>query len=726
MLFVSVSVYAVDTFTAVNLLAFNKWAGQIKPAVDLKYSRWIFAGCIILSFVLLIYRWLRALKAMRGGKIAKAYLDPLAVRVECIRMGQEGRGWKRFLVFAELTKSRKGADYVALFAYYSFEAWLRILFAEGPRVVINAMTLYAYAEANIIPTGEHSAPHGQSPFVQFWKNIGTLAEQDKLQVTIIFGMLWTTLIWLISFLSLAVSIILYLLFLWHHIPSDSGGLSGYCRTKINRRMERIVKTKVDKALKKENEIRARQEAQAYRQGNQDFKRQPTLPDVASASTPTLPSLSRQTTMTTLPEYTSRPGTARPNEDALPPMPLPPTPMDASPLKQRPGPPSRHVTSASNASWSSYNSNAPLMGSAGDMGYSPGSAQTPGSNVSTPWSARPGPNRSFTGYTEYSEARSTTPGPPRPATAQSQRNPPSGSYQMEPLPRPGTAMSQRSRARGMSNDDPDTSGPVFARNMTPTSAHPYPVTSMHAPALSESSRPGTSLSYRSRGRGYSNDAPETGTTRASHTITPISGHPSSASSASAPMLPEIVRPGTGMGNRSRGRGYSNEAPEHSSAPPAYTQVAPDQHRTRTPAPIHNPYFPPVSPIPEMDGRESPAFAAGPPARSYTPMGPPPRHMTPGHGPVLPRLRTPSNGGSDGVYVPYNSNGSVLPQPSTNTTQNYRSYQSYNSSSMDPPAHSFGRPSQPDAGRSTPQNHNLQPPRSYPPQRAASFDDILDHY
>lgn len=729
MLIVSVSVYAVDTFTAINLLAFNKWAGQIKPTVPLKYTRWIFAGCIIFSFVMLLYRWLRALKAMRGGKIAKSYLDPLAVRVECIRMGQ-GHGWKRFLVFAELTKSRKGADYVALFAYYSFEAWLRILIAEGPRVVINAMTLVAYAEANIIPTGEHSAPRGQSPFVQFWKNIGTLAEQDKLQVAIIFGMLWTTLIWLISFLSLAVSIILYLLFLWHHVPSDAGGLSGYCRTKINRRMERIVKTKVDKALKKENEIRARQEAQAFRQGNSDFKRQPTLPDLGSASTPTLPNLSRQTTTTTLPEYTSRPGTAQPNEDALPPMPLS---MDHNSVKARPAPPSRHVTSASNASWSSYRSDAPLMGAAGDMGYSPASAQTPGSNVSTPWSARPGPNRNFTGYSEYSDTRSHTPGPPRPQTAQNQWNQPSGIYQMEPLPRPGTAMSQRTRSRDPSNDNPDMMASNSARNMTPTG------TSMHAPGFSESSRPGTSMSQRSRNRGYSNDAPEIMPGRTSRTTTPAPGYSAAGYSADVPTLPEIVRPGTGMSNQSRGRGYSNEAPEVMSTGPSrnmtpasgnsmYAQAAPDQQRTRTPGPNFNPYFPPVSPIPEMDGRESPAFGAGPPPRSYTPMGPPPRQMTSGH-PTLPRLRTPSNGGNEGSYMAYNPNRGITPQPTTYTNQTYQSYQGYQTqspTSIEPPNHSFNHSYQSNSGRSTPQNNNLQPPGLYPADRAGSFDDILDHY
>ena len=58
---------------------------------------------------------------MRGGGVAQSYLDPLAVRVQSIRTGPTGRGWRRFLVFAELTKSKKGSEYVALFTYFSFE-----------------------------------------------------------------------------------------------------------------------------------------------------------------------------------------------------------------------------------------------------------------------------------------------------------------------------------------------------------------------------------------------------------------------------------------------------------------------------------------------------------------------------------------------------------------------------------------------------------------------------
>lgn len=58
---------------------------------------------------------------MKRGGVADSYLDPLAVCIQSVRTGKEGRGWKRFLVFAELSKGKKGADYVALFTHYSFE-----------------------------------------------------------------------------------------------------------------------------------------------------------------------------------------------------------------------------------------------------------------------------------------------------------------------------------------------------------------------------------------------------------------------------------------------------------------------------------------------------------------------------------------------------------------------------------------------------------------------------
>lgn len=120
-LIISIAVYGVDTFTAVNLLAFDRWSSEVEPYIPFRVSKWIFSACIIASWVNLGYEYVRALRVMKRGAVAESYLDSLAVRLESIRMGKNGRGWRRFLVFAELTKSKKGAEYVALFTYFAFQ-----------------------------------------------------------------------------------------------------------------------------------------------------------------------------------------------------------------------------------------------------------------------------------------------------------------------------------------------------------------------------------------------------------------------------------------------------------------------------------------------------------------------------------------------------------------------------------------------------------------------------
>jgi len=115
---ISIAVFAADIFTAVNLLVLDKWSSQIQPTIPFEYSKWIFAVCILISFILYAYSWQRAIRIIRRGGVAESYMDPLAVSLQSMRP----RGWKRFLVFAELTKSKKGADYVALFVYFQFKS----------------------------------------------------------------------------------------------------------------------------------------------------------------------------------------------------------------------------------------------------------------------------------------------------------------------------------------------------------------------------------------------------------------------------------------------------------------------------------------------------------------------------------------------------------------------------------------------------------------------------
>ncbi|KAF7173299.1 hypothetical protein CNMCM5623_005509 [Aspergillus felis] len=406
-LLISFAVYGVDTFTAVNLLAFSRWAGSIEPAIPFTVSRWIFAVCIIISFVLLILRWLHAIRAMRSGSIARSYLDPLAARVQSIRMGKRGRGWRRFLVFAELTKSKKGAEYVALFAYFSFESWMNTVFADGPRQVVNAITLYSVMRMDLLPGGEHSVDDNKAGVVQFFENVKILAEGNNQRAVVLCGMLFTLVIWVLSILKLASAVILYLIFLFHHIPSEDGSLKVYCRRKINARLMRVVRRKVDKALAKSTLNRA------PTQPDLALDRKPTLPMMvdlnAEDKTPTVTTLSRSTTQTTLPPYTSRPGTAAPERN-----PTLPTLPDIS-WTEKPAL-SRTVTqSSAHSEWTSYS------GATAVSGYSPldrGSSTAP--PVPPVPSSVPMPGaRSYTPVSRPPTTRPTrTPAPPSTTNAPS--------------------------------------------------------------------------------------------------------------------------------------------------------------------------------------------------------------------------------------------------------------------------------------------------------------------
>ncbi|OJJ30519.1 hypothetical protein ASPWEDRAFT_120274 [Aspergillus wentii DTO 134E9] len=353
-LIVSLAVYGVDTFTAVNLLAFSRWAGQIEPAIPFNVSRWIFAICIIISFVLLVFRWARAIRAIRSRSIAQSYLDSLAMRVQSIRMGKKGRGWRRFLVFAELTKSKKGAEYVALFAYFSFESWMNTVFADGPRQVVNAITLYSVMQMNLLPGGENASSEGGSGASQFFNNIKIMAEDNDRQAVVLFGMLFTLVIWVLSVLKLMLAVVLYLIFLFHHIPAEDGTLKTYCRRKINKRVMRVVGVKVNKALAKGVALKN----MAPTQPNLGANAKPTLPSFGGTDAdkgPIVTTISRSTTQTTLPPYTSRPGTAAPDQN--------PTLPEISWSMEKP-PLSRTTTQTS-----AYSESASMSGSAATA-YSP--------------------------------------------------------------------------------------------------------------------------------------------------------------------------------------------------------------------------------------------------------------------------------------------------------------------------------------------------------------------
>lgn len=229
-------------------------------------------------------------------------------------------------------------------------------------------------QADLVPTGEHKASDGHSPIVQFFINIQVLATHNREQVAILFGMLFTLIVWVFSALSLFVAVLFYLLFLCHHIPNIDRGLSNYCRRKIDSRLHKIVGVKVNRALAKVNTDRTGHEASATIDGKMpaQIARQPTLPILDTKPDEKFqhrPPLSRQTTQTTVPPYFSR----QPSCTSDHPSRIPygePAILEKFPFPRRPLPPSRSTTQSSAFSIASYTYHAPLMGEGAEMGYTP--------------------------------------------------------------------------------------------------------------------------------------------------------------------------------------------------------------------------------------------------------------------------------------------------------------------------------------------------------------------
>lgn len=263
------------------------------------------------------------------------------------------------------------------------------MFAEGPRQVINAVTLYTVMKANLVPVGQHAANNGHTPVAQFFVNVQILADGNSQQAAILFGMLFTLIIWVFTAVSLILACLFYVIFLWHHIPSLDGTLARYCRRKVDKRLAQIVGVKINKAIEREN----KQFQKGSATSDPQLKRQPTLPilddDMSVISRETSHAAYTQRGPHSSIGSISRFG----NDDERHPSTLPGL--------NRPAPPSRLTSQSSATSGGSYASDAPLMVATSAMGhtaprreYTPNPPSRMGSDRSYPTS-KPGLNRLLT-------------------------------------------------------------------------------------------------------------------------------------------------------------------------------------------------------------------------------------------------------------------------------------------------------------------------------------------
>ncbi|KAK5163902.1 Potassium transporter [Saxophila tyrrhenica] len=636
MAFVSIAVYGVDTFTAVNLLVFDKWSSQVDPWIPFQYSKWIFAICILLSWALCIYEWLRAIRVIKRGGVAASYMDPLGASLQSMRP----KGWKRFLVFTELTKSKKGTDYVAFFVYFAFQGALRVIICEGPRQVVNGLTIGSLFESKLI---NQKATQDKEPLDQFFLNIKALADENLQQVLILGSMLFTLIIWIFSAICLAIAAILYLVFLWHYIPQRDGRLRIYCRRKIDRRLERIVEERTRDAIEEENKQKEKEEwkAEMKRQKTGELAppappkiaRQPTLPQLGE--TPKLEQeakmseggLQRQdtsTTVSTLPRYTSRPSTSQG-------MQRQPTVPDLASGGDRP-------TMSRNASgWSevSCESDAPLLPNAGYAGEGGRASPAPtyysrqDSNAS--FNRRPAPGRNMSQSTQASQrsftpvSRVNTPGSERSFTPMNQR-PPMPGVRFPVRSNTGFSFDRDQRSASSPISPPD----VYGRPMVPTMR-----SATEPPRASGLSREDSNTSYFNRPVA---GTPAPGIERKptfgslhSHNSSfsrPIPRNPSQASSFHRPCSPENAPPATNSYEMTSQPSYT-PAPRATSGAGGYVAFNPGMHKaSSTPAPQQAQGVPPRAATAPNSNRLTTGYAdilddygggeedRGPPPRSYT--------------------------------------------------------------------------------------------------------------
>jgi len=229
----SFAVYIADIYTAITLLAFHHFNGSIYDrvqqnsdntvSVPFAYGKWIFTGCIIFSFLLLAYEAHKSRAVIRSRDISYAYTNVMANNYYSIR------SYDYFCFFCQINNSKKKKDELAFFIFFTFKGWKRLLVADGPRQVVNALTLYALAEV-----------------AHFSTNIEDYYENNIFTAIMLLTMLFTVIIFAGSAILLSVATLLYLPLICY----IKGNLKEYCCHKIDKRISELVQKKKKQRLGK--------------------------------------------------------------------------------------------------------------------------------------------------------------------------------------------------------------------------------------------------------------------------------------------------------------------------------------------------------------------------------------------------------------------------------------------------------------------------------------------
>ncbi|TCD67674.1 hypothetical protein EIP91_012040 [Steccherinum ochraceum] len=268
-------VYVSDIFTAVTMLSTDSWSNAIFNScppdqtngcvyIPFRIAKWLFFGCIIFSFLLLAYEGHKARKIIKSRDISYAFTSVMANHYYSLR------SYDHFCFFNHISNSTKRMDDFAFFVFFTFKSWKRLLLADGPRQVINALTLYAFYLSR--------EKDGD------WYDLGKyFAGNDLVTTALTISTAFTVLVFAGSLLLLIIAGVCYIPLLCH----IQGNLKEYCCHKVDKRITEIIKRRNKQRLAKAAALAKKEAAGDYshlknKKGELIAQplRQPTLPNLS--------------------------------------------------------------------------------------------------------------------------------------------------------------------------------------------------------------------------------------------------------------------------------------------------------------------------------------------------------------------------------------------------------------------------------------------------------------
>ncbi|PFH51417.1 hypothetical protein AMATHDRAFT_175341, partial [Amanita thiersii Skay4041] len=213
-------VYVSDVFTAITMLSTENWSNEIYKKcqelsgcvfINFQTAKWIFFGCILFGFLLLAYEAHKAKKIIASRDISFTFTNVMANNYYSLR------SYDHFCFFNHISNSTKTSDDFAFFVFFTFKSWKRLILSDGPRQVINSLTLYAV----YLSKRDQGNWYDVSKYFE-----GNSFSTSALTVTTLF----TVVVFAGSLLILIVAAVCYIPLLMH----IRGNLKEYCCHKVDK------------------------------------------------------------------------------------------------------------------------------------------------------------------------------------------------------------------------------------------------------------------------------------------------------------------------------------------------------------------------------------------------------------------------------------------------------------------------------------------------------------